>query len=70
MIRYFAYYDDAGTLVNVGTVDTTGEIHGEITEEEYQILLAEIMANAPEKPELPVSDIDEALAILSGEVTE
>lgn len=67
--RYFAYYDDTGALVNIGTVDTSGEVYGEITVEEYERLKAEIEANAPE-PEAPMSDIDEALAILSGEVVE
>ena len=69
MIRYFAYYDENGILINIGTVNTFGEVHGEITAEEYEMLLAEIKANAPE-PEEITSDIDEALAILSGEVSE
>lgn len=68
-VRYFAYYDENGVLVNIGTVNTSGEVHGEITAEEYKRLKAEIEANAPE-PEETLSDIDEALAILSGEVTE
>lgn len=68
-IRYFAYYDETGVLVNIGTVNTSGEIIGEITTEEYEALKAEIEANAPEVPE-PVDPIDEALAILHGEVTE
>lgn len=72
MIRYFACYDDNGQLTSVGTVNTSGEVFGEITAEEYQALYAEIMANMPTEPEKPetMSDIDEALAILSGEVTE
>lgn len=68
-IRYFAYYDENSVLVNIGTVETSGEVHGEITLEEYERLKAEIEANAPEIPE-PVDPIDEALAILHGEVTE
>lgn len=68
-IRYFAYYDENDVLVNIGTVNTSGEVHGEITAEEYEALRAEIEANAPEPVE-PASDIDEALAILSGEVAE
>lgn len=68
-IRYFAYYDENGVLVNIGTVNTSGDVHGEITAEEYEALHAEIEANAPEPVE-PVDPIDEALAILSGEVTE
>jgi hypothetical protein len=69
MIRYFAYYDENGELLNIGTVYTSGEVNGEITAEEYERLKAEIEANAPEIPE-PVDPIDEALAILRGEVTE
>lgn len=68
-IRYFAYYDENGVLVNIGTVNTSGEVNGEISAEEYEALRAEIEANAPE-PEEIASDIDEALAILHGEVTE
>lgn len=68
-IRYFAYYDENDVLVNIGTVNTSGEVRGEITAEEYEALRAEIEASAPESVE-PASDIDEALAILSGEVAE
>lgn len=68
-VRYFAYYDEDGVLVNIGTVNTSDEVHGEITAEEYERLRAEIEANAPE-PEEPVDSVDEALAILSGEVAE
>lgn len=71
MMRYFAHYDESGVLVNIGTVNTSGEVFGEITIEEYERLKAEIEANAPEPEESEtISDIDEALAILSGEVTE
>ena len=72
MIRYFAYRDKNGVLINIGTVNTSGEIFGEITAEEYRGLHSEIMANVPEEPEVPetMSDIDEALAILSGEVSK
>lgn len=69
MIRYFAYYDENGVLMNIGTVNTSGEVFGEITIEEYERLKAEIEANAPEPVE-PVDPIDEALAILHGEVVE
>lgn len=69
-IRYFAHYDECGQLTSVGTVNTSGEVFGEITTEEYQALYAEIMANAPEPKPETMSDIDEALAILSGEVVE
>lgn len=68
-IRYFAYYDENGALVNIGTVNTSGEVHGEITAEEYERLKTEIEANMPQ-PEEPTSDIEEALAILHGEVSE
>ena len=68
-VKYFAYYDENGVLVNIGTVNTSGEVFGEITAEEYERLKAEIDANMPEPVE-PVSDIDEALAILHGEVAE
>lgn len=64
-MRYYAAYDEKGALLCIGTVETDSEVIGEITEAEYNALLATI----PE-PEEPVSDIDEALAILSGEVTE
>lgn len=69
MTRYFAHYDENGVLVNVGTINTSGEVHGEITAEEYQLLLAEIKANTPAEP-ATADPIDEALAILHGEVTE
>lgn len=68
-IRYFAYYDENGVLINIGTVYTSLEVHGEITVEEYERLKSEIEANAPVEPE-PVDPIEEALAILHGEVTE
>lgn len=64
-MRYYAIYDDNGNLECVGEVHTDGEVIGEITEAEYNALLESI----PE-PEETMSDIDEALAILSGEVTE
>lgn len=68
-MRYFAYYDENGVLVNIGTVNSSGEVHGEITAEEYERLKAEIEANAPAEPEF-VNPVDEALSILRGEVTE
>ena len=65
MPRYYAAYDVDGALLCIGTIDTDDEVIGEITEAEYNALLASIP-----KPEETMSDIDEALAILSGEVTE
>lgn len=66
-IRYFACYSKNGVLVNVGTVNTFGNVNGEITAEEYAALKATI----PEpEPAETVSEADEALKILSGEVTE
>lgn len=64
-MKYYAAYDETGDLMCVGTVETDGDVIGEITEAEYNALLASIP-----KPEETMSDIDEALAILSGEVTE
>lgn len=61
-MKYYAAYDN-GVLLCVGTVETDGEVIGEITEAEYNVLLASIP-----KPEETMSDIEEALAILSGEV--
>lgn len=69
MIRHFACYDENGQLTSIGTVNTSGEVFGEITAEEYERLKAEIDANQSEPVE-PMSDIEEALAILSGEVSE
>lgn len=68
MTRYFAYYDENGVLINIGTVDTSCEVYGEITAEEYEQLFAEIKANAPVETEF-ADPIEEALAILHGEVT-
>lgn len=67
--RYYAYYDESGVLVNIGTINTSGEVRSEITVEEYERLKAEIEANAPEPVE-PADPVDEALAILHGEVLE
>ncbi len=64
-MRYYAVYDDNGNLECVGEVQTDGDVIGEITEAEYNTLLESIP-----KPEETMSDIEEALAILSGEVTE
>lgn len=65
MLKYYAAYDEFGVLLCIGTVETDDEVFGEITEAEYNILLESIP-----KSEEPMSDIDEALAILSGEITE
>lgn len=65
MVRYFAYYDENGVLVSIGTVNSPCAVYGEITAEEYERLKASI----PEPVE-PADPIDEALAILHGEVTE
>lgn len=62
-MRYYAAYDENGVLLCVGTVETDGEVIEEITEAEYNALLESIP-----KPEEAMSDIEEALAILSGEV--
>lgn len=67
MIRYYARYDADGNLLYVGTVCGDCAVEGEITELEYNALLATVPKPEPVEP---VSDIDEALAILSGEVTE
>lgn len=67
MTRYYAAYAEDGTLLCVGTADGDGPVSGEITQEEYEALLAAI----PE-PEEDATDpeVEEALAILRGEVTE
>lgn len=67
-IRYFAHYDENGVLVNIGTVNTSCEVHGEITVEEYERLKAEIEANAPEVPDTGEISDAEALAIITGVV--
>lgn len=64
-MKSYAQYDDSGNLVCVGTVTTERHIPGEISAEEYEALRATIPE--PEQPQT-VDDIDEALAILSGEV--
>lgn len=64
-MKHYATYDENGVLLCIGAVETDSEVIGEITEAEYNALLASI----PE-PEETMSDIKEALAILSGEVTE
>lgn len=64
-MRYYAAYNEDGTLLCVGTVETDGEMVGEITETEYNELLAAIPV--PEEP-LYADPIEEALAILTGEV--
>lgn len=64
-MRYYAAYDENGVLLCIGTAETDGEVIGEITEAEYDALLASIP-----KPEETMSDIDEAIAILKGEVNE
>ena len=68
-VRYFACYHSDGTLMNIGTVNTSGDVRGDITVEEYERLKAEIEANNPATPD-PVDPVDEALAILRGEVVE
>ena len=102
-MKYFALRDDNGGLITFGTTSADTTV-GEITEEEYGVLLAaqsekiayaervfnsEIsiddvpeecreavaaivkeMQNQPAPEPEVVSDIDEAIAILTGEVTE
>lgn len=101
-MKYFAIYDDDGTLKAFGGADASNVI-GEITEAEYnalvqeqetlysyadavyngemametvpekyrtrvEVIVAELEANASEDPADP--EVDEALAILRGEVSE
>lgn len=99
-MKYFALYDDGGTLITFGTT-SANTVKGEITAEEYEALKAEHTAkldyaqqvydgtiainDVPEEyraavaamvkemqiqPEETMADIDEALAILHGEVSE
>lgn len=56
-MRYFAYYNDSGELVNIGTVNTSGKVIGEITEAEYNALLAEILEKAAYIDKLYVGEI-------------
>ena len=68
MIKYFVAYDENGTLMNIGTVNTDGNLSPavtEITQEEYETLLASLPV--PEEPAY-VDPVDEALSILHGEV--
>lgn len=69
-MRYYAAYTDDGALLCVGTADGDGPVSGEITKEEYDALYAEILANQPTEEEILDPEVDEALAILRGEVTE
>lgn len=68
--KYYALYDAEGTLITVGTVVGGDPLKGEITEEEYERLKAELEADIPELEEPADPEIEEALAILRGEVTE
>ena len=43
MTKYFATFDVDGSLINIGTVETLGDVHGEITFHEYEKL-----RNSPE----------------------
>lgn len=67
--RYYALYDSDGTLLSIGTVTSAEPLEGEITKEEYDALYAEIIANQPPEDDAD-PEIEEALAILRGEVTE
>lgn len=64
-MRYFANYNDSGELVNVGTVNTTGKVIGEITEAEYNTLLAEIREKAAEDTPQEVTG-DEFMSMIEG----
>ena len=65
-MRYFANYNDSGELVNVGTVNTTGKVIGEITEAEYNALLAEILENAANKDAQQSITGDEFMSMIEG----
>lgn len=99
-MKYFALFDDEGSLITFGTttaLTTVGEItleeyevlkaahiattsfaeqvfNGETTledvPEEYQEAVAEMVEQMQAQPEESASDIDEAIAILTGEVSE
>ena len=69
-MRYYAIYDESGILESLDTVSDNAILSPfvtELTQEEYETLLASFPV--PEEPEY-VDPVDEALAILSGEVTE
>lgn len=64
MMHYYARYDADGNLLCIGTVCGDCEVEGEITEAEYNALLATI----PEpEPVEPIDEVEEALEILRGE---
>lgn len=65
-MRYFAYYNDSGELVNIGTVNTSGKVIGEITEAEYNALLAEILENAANKDAQQSITGDEFMSMIEG----
>lgn len=69
-MRYYAVYDADGTLLGIGTIDSGEPLKGEITKEEYDALYAEIIANQPTEEDTADPEVDEALAILRGEVME
>jgi hypothetical protein len=69
-MRYYAAYKDDGTLLCIGTADGDGMVRGEITKEEYDRLKAELEADIPEPEDTADPEVEEALAILRGEVTE
>lgn len=64
-MRYFAYYNDSGELVNIGTVNTNGKVIGEITEAEYNALLAEILEKAAEETTNEITG-DEFMSMIEG----
>ena len=68
--KYYALYDTEGTLITVGTVVGGDPLKGEITKEEYERLKTELDAGIPEPEDVADPEIEEALAILRGEVTE
>lgn len=65
-MRYFAYYNDSGELVNIGTVNTSGKVIGEITEAEYNALLAEILENAANEDVQQNITGDEFMSMIEG----
>lgn len=73
MIYYYKQLSSDGAVEMLLTYERTkpnitNPLVMEITQEEYEVLLAELQSQSGEEPEAYETPIDEALAILTGEM--